>query len=511
MKGTASNVPLGAPEHRGAGRRIYDLRTDADVRVLDDDDHKHILALSQELVIQFHTLFRSAHFHSFNNQAVRQHLDRFIDAIRQLFAQEYEIHVEYTGTDFLVNERWTRLSRQLQDLSNKVGQLFIERELGGFRITAKPEPEQVIEFLELFRSVGAGTQAPFAQLQSRLRDKRVDWLELERYEPPEVIEHEQLESRVYVRQTYLHAIDVAKQLYQQAADLRSLKLISAKRVVQAFVDIFLGSHAQAGKHYLLLLTQIRNWLDYGYNHAVNVSILSIGFAHALGFERSSLRDIGIAGLLYDIGMARLPEELSLQLDLTSEQRKTLMLHPVFAVPAIVNTTVLDSTVVRSTNVAFSHHLWLTEGGYPEFGHGAQSLATQLIAICDQYDGLTTSRPHRPRAMPQPDALAELVRSSNQRLDPIVIRKFVDWMGPLPLGTVVGLRTGQLGYVLTPVHRPRDRLRPIIKVILPRTRNGSEVINLAETDRAGRLVWEITHVADASDPRVKKALIDDLLR
>ena len=503
---------------RGAARRIFDLKADGDSRALDEAQQRTILALSQELIIELHTLMRTANFHRLDNQAARRHLDVLIEAIRQLFKHEYEIHVVYTGTDFLVNDRWTQLGRQLVDLVDKMGTLLIERGIGGFVITAMPTPQQVVHFLQVFLAVNRSMADPFDVLQRAIWQHRIDWIQIDKWEDEAARRVQQLETRAYVRQTYFHAIDVVKQLWVQAGYNKSLKLLSAKRVVQTFVDVFLGTHAEAGSNYLLLLTQIKNWLDYRYNHGVNVSILSIGLAQSIGLPRSALRDIGIAGMLYDIGMARLPEPVQFSIDLTPDQRAELKRHPALAVPLIVNTSMLDSTILRSVNVAFAHHLWAGEGGYPDYGHGMQSLASQIVAICDRYDALTTSRPHRPKAKSPPEALAELARTSTDKVNPVLVRKFIDWMGPLPLGTLVGLHGGELGYVLTAGHQRSSgrladpgaaRMQPIIKVLLPDTPTTPRVINLAGLDPYG-LPWRVTRIADAWDPRLKKALIDDLL-
>jgi hypothetical protein len=51
------------------------------------------------------------------------------------------------------------------------------------------------------------------------------------------------------------------------------------------------------------------------------------------------------------------------------------------------------------------------------------LAARVIAVCDAYDAMTTSRPYRPTPMSPEGALSELRMSAGTQFDPAVVAAF----------------------------------------------------------------------------------------
>ncbi len=70
----------------------------------------------------------------------------------------------------------------------------------------------------------------------------------------------------------------------------------------------------------------------------------------------------------------------------------------------------------------SHERW--DGrGYPDgLADQAIPLGARIIAVCDAYDAMTTTRPYR-RAMSEIDALAELRSCAGQQFDACVVAAF----------------------------------------------------------------------------------------
>ena len=60
---------------------------------------------------------------------------------------------------------------------------------------------------------------------------------------------------------------------------------------------------------LVALTAMRNYDNYTFTHMVNVSILTMGQAQALGIEGRLLREFGLSALMHDIGKVRTPQEI----------------------------------------------------------------------------------------------------------------------------------------------------------------------------------------------------------
>ena len=60
---------------------------------------------------------------------------------------------------------------------------------------------------------------------------------------------------------------------------------------------------------LLGMTTLREFDEYTYTHCVNVCILSIVLGRRLGLEKLELYELGMCGLLHDIGKMRIGAEI----------------------------------------------------------------------------------------------------------------------------------------------------------------------------------------------------------
>jgi len=113
----------------------------------------------------------------------------------------------------------------------------------------------------------------------------------------------------------------------------------------------------------------------------------------LGEERMKLRNLGIGGLLIDVGMTRIKERIiEKQGPLETIEMDEVMLHPfhsdVILQPHQFHTDVL--TIVRQ------HHERLDGSGYPHGLKGSEIHAlSQIVAVADTYDAITSERPYKP--------------------------------------------------------------------------------------------------------------------
>ena len=60
---------------------------------------------------------------------------------------------------------------------------------------------------------------------------------------------------------------------------------------------------------LTWLNQIRNKNDYTNEHALRVAVMSIAFGKELELDENELENLGICGLLHDIGKTKIPDEI----------------------------------------------------------------------------------------------------------------------------------------------------------------------------------------------------------
>ncbi len=143
-----------------------------------------------------------------------------------------------------------------------------------------------------------------------------------------------------------------------------------------------------------------------YSHASNVSTYASLFAIGLGFKNAE--EIALAGLLHDIGLAKVPLEVQKKSreDMTPLERHSYDRHPEFAIDMIRERKMVVSELVHK--IILQHHESFNGDGFPKQLRGNRICEeAQILAFADRFDELTALVPGRPRKTP-----AEAVRELN---------------------------------------------------------------------------------------------------
>ncbi|MGN6870529.1 MAG: HD-GYP domain-containing protein [Solirubrobacteraceae bacterium] len=155
-------------------------------------------------------------------------------------------------------------------------------------------------------------------------------------------------------------------------------------------------------------------------HNDDVANLVVAVSRELGLERADIVAARRAAELHDVGKLAIPDAILNKPGTLSEQEWEFMRqHTIVGERIVVSATSLSEVapIVRS-----SHERW-DGGGYPD-GLAAEAipLGARIIAVCDAYDAMTTTRPYR-KAIGHADAVAELRRCAGHQFDPLVVAAF----------------------------------------------------------------------------------------
>lgn len=133
--------------------------------------------------------------------------------------------------------------------------------------------------------------------------------------------------------------------------------------------------------------------EYNAVHAISVALIAMGAAEQLRYEESAVRAIGLAGLLHDIGMVRVPVELLAKAEnFTEAERHVVTRHPIDGATII---TEADASLDLAAVVAYEHHIKPDGTGYPPLAFARRPhRVSSLIGVCDTYHALRSPRPFR---------------------------------------------------------------------------------------------------------------------
>lgn len=208
--------------------------------------------------------------------------------------------------------------------------------------------------------------------------------------------------------------------------------------------------------------------DYLYTHTVNVALLSILIGRWLKCDAETIRLLGIAGLLHDIGKIFIDDAILNKPDkLTAEEFEEMKKHPVLGYNLVSEYEWVHPDVAKAI---LMHHERIDGSGYPMGLTGNNnSFLASVIAVADIYDAITSNRAYSSKSSPY-TAVEILWKEAFGKLDPKITKVFCDKITNFYVGNEVVLSNGQTGIVI--YVDPVQPTRPTVMV-------GDDFINLAE--------------------------------
>lgn len=225
-------------------------------------------------------------------------------------------------------------------------------------------------------------------------------------------------------------------------DARLGRAVEARRMVPLARAI--GQSIERDTRALINLVRLKEKDEYTYLHSVAVAALMMNFGRHLGLEDAAVEDLGVAGLLHDVGKVAVADEiLNKPGGLSDGEWRSVRGHPLAGHRLLENSPGVPEAALE---VCLRHHEKMDGAGYPGgLGGEALSLFARMGAICDVYDAVTSNRPYKHPWTPC-EALTEM-RGWTGHFDPALFDRFADSLGIYPVGTLVRLSTGELGIVM----------------------------------------------------------------
>jgi HD-GYP domain-containing protein (c-di-GMP phosphodiesterase class II) len=238
------------------------------------------------------------------------------------------------------------------------------------------------------------------------------------------------------------------------------KAVRAGDVVSIVDDI--SASIEHNAHALIGVTRLKSKDEYTYLHSVAVCALMVNLAKRLGLAPAIVHEMGLAGLLHDIGKMGVPVEvLNKPAQLDDDEFALVRAHPGHGAAMLARGEDIPALAI---DVCLHHHEKIDGTGYPERLKGDEiSLAARMGAICDVYDALTSNRSYKAAWAP-----AEAIGAMwgwDAQFDRALLFKFMQSIAVFPVGMLVRLRSNRLAVVLDNGRRAsRPRVRAFFSTI-----------------------------------------------
>ncbi|MCU7836877.1 MAG: HD-GYP domain-containing protein [gamma proteobacterium symbiont of Taylorina sp.] len=253
---------------------------------------------------------------------------------------------------------------------------------------------------------------------------------------------------------------VRKSLTKLRKDAKSIKDHAEEAISTIMADVKLGQQVEMelvtpvvdkmaesvleNSNALLGLSRIRTMDTYTFEHSVNISVLMMSFAKTRGMPTEFIHDVGVGGLLHDIGKTLTPPEiLNKAGKLTDDEFKIMRRHVVDSRLILEKTPGINQNAL---DVAALHHEKFDGSGYPDGKKGDEiSIVAQMSVIVDVYDALTADRCYHKGQDPSV-VLKRMLSWGGSHFNPQLVHEFIHCVGIYPPATLVMLSNKHIAVV-----------------------------------------------------------------
>ena len=162
--------------------------------------------------------------------------------------------------------------------------------------------------------------------------------------------------------------------------------------------------------------------SYTLGRSRRVAFYALKIVNKMSLTPAEASQIELAGLLHDIGMIGVTEEiLNKSQKLTDEEFEKVKMHVQYSVKILEDIKQL----YEITEIIKYHHEYYNGCGYPYGLKGEEiPLGSRIIAIADAYDSMVSNRAYRNSLTPE-QAIEIMRQGAGKQFDPNLLQIFID--------------------------------------------------------------------------------------
>jgi len=433
----------------------------------EENDGALLAEIGPTLLVRLSAMLRTARTYDATNQAFQRQLHECIALVQRGLEEENELALVSAADYFYLNGVRIKAQASLLGVYHSLLGEFERRALGAIRFLQGVRPAEFERFLQLF--MAAEDAAMAERLPETVAEASIEHIiavravQLEDEDVSQALDerrNDPVAERHRAKRVFWRAVLGTKKVLLRAKQTGRPDLRHAKRLVQPVVDSIMNH-----EYSIVGLTALKDHDEYTYAHCVNVSVLSIGIGQALGLPRQALADVGVAGLVHDIGKMAVPAEvLRKPAALSAEEWGMVRRHPIEGAKMMMRMPGLSNLMLDSMRVCLEHHMYYDRTGYPDIGaEWSQAALSRIVAVADCFDAITAHRAYSKRPYTSFEGLQYLLGPARVGFDPAVLWGLVMTIGLYPAGSVLVTESGYVLLAMSP--NPNDVRRPNVRVLV----------------------------------------------
>lgn len=234
-----------------------------------------------------------------------------------------------------------------------------------------------------------------------------------------IINHEQSKHISFedkASQAYKKACEILSTLFTNPEDVKAYEM--SKEVVNEMVETVTDNDFN--------IESIVKIAEHSYSsvtHSINVAIYALNFGKNLKMDAESLKNLGEAALLHDIGKSKISSTILDKNDkLTDKEYAEVKKHPMLGYTIALKLGIKNKDVLAGIKL---HQERMDGSGYPlKFKGESIPLIARILAVCDVFDAMTSKKNYR-ESIGAFEALLYMKTKMSKQLDVNLVNKMIE--------------------------------------------------------------------------------------
>ena len=392
----------------------------------------------RNLILYFSSSIHIARVFQTKSQTLYQHAKKMHQFLSDIFKELKQIELSISDNHLFFNDERANVEMGIMGRYRSLIHDLKTLSIGSILFVKLPKLEEIVSFLCCLGTDLATAKHSFDKISKSLKKEGIKSIKLTKIEDSNQRDGILRSIRKEALSSLLDSISYLKKVTIE----EETNIFEARQIIRKFTELLFKERS-----YLIALTIIKDIGSYTFNHSANVCILSIAMGIELGLSRKDLIELGIAALFHDLGKIDIPGDILNKPDtLTNIEYEKIKQHPYLSAERIIFLKGVEEVPVFALRGILEHHIDYTGTGYPDISTRNPTLFARIIRIVDSYDAMTTPRIYQTVRSPF-EALKYIIKSKDI-YDPSLVKVFLDIMGIYPPGTIVLLKGGLKGVMIS---------------------------------------------------------------